>query len=165
MRARVDPPTATLCLTRWTRPAGELGVDVSILLYASDESSPLHQKAVTFLDQCAAGREVFCLAWVTIMSYLRMATYPSIFERPLTHDEAVRNIDALLSLPHCRVIGEEEGFWDTYRSVTAEVPTRGNRVPDTHLAAILAGHGIVTLCTRDRDFRKFSCLKVRDPLA
>jgi hypothetical protein len=141
------------------------GIDVNILLYASDESSALHPKAVAFLEQCAAGREVFCLAWVTVMSYLRMATHPSIFERPLTHDEAVRNIDALLTLPHCRVIGEEEGFWDIYRSVTADVPTRGNLVPDTHLASILTGQGIRTVCTHDRDFRKFSFLDVRDPLA
>jgi toxin-antitoxin system PIN domain toxin len=114
--------------------------------------------------QCANGREVFCLAWLTIMSYLRMATHPSIFERPLTHDEAMRNVEALLSLPHCRVIGEEEGFWETYRKTTADVPTRGNLVPDAHLASILAGHGVTTVCTHDRDFRKFSFLDVRDPL-
>jgi uncharacterized protein len=140
------------------------GVDVDILLYASDDSSPLHHRATAFLEQCAAGREVFCLAWVTIMSYLRMSTHPSIFERPLTHDEAMRNVDALLSLPHCRVIGEEEGFWDTYRNTAADVPTRGNLVPDAHLASILAGHGVTTVCTHDRDFRKFSFLDVRDPL-
>ena len=141
------------------------GIDVNILLYASDDSSPLHQKATAFLEQCAGGREVFCLAWITIMSYLRMATHPSIFERPLSHDEAMRNVEALLNLPHCRVIGEEEGFWDTYRETTADVPTRGNLVPDAHLASILAGHGVTTVCTHDRDFRKFSFLDVRDPLA
>lgn len=140
------------------------GIDVNILLYASDDGSPMHHKATSFLEQCAANREVFCLAWVTVMSYLRMATHPAIFERPLTHEEAVRNIEALLNLPHCRVIGEEDGFWDTYRKVTADVPTRGNLVPDAHLASILVGHGVTTLCTHDRDFRKFSFLDVRDPL-
>jgi hypothetical protein len=39
---------------------------------------------------------VFCLAWVTLMSYLRMSTHPAIFERPLTHDEALHNVGALL---------------------------------------------------------------------
>jgi uncharacterized protein len=58
-----------------------------------------------------------------------MATHPSIFERPLSHDEAMRNVEALLSLPHCRAIGEEEGFWDTYRETTADVPTRGISFP------------------------------------
>jgi hypothetical protein len=141
------------------------GIDVNILLYASDASSPLHKKATDFLAQCAAAGEVFCLAWVTVMSYLRMATHPAIFEKPLTHEEAMRNIEALLNLPHCRVIGEEDKFWNTYRKVTADVPTRGNLVPDAQLASILADHGVTTICTHDRDFRKFSFLDMRDPLA
>jgi toxin-antitoxin system PIN domain toxin len=141
------------------------GIDVNILLYASDQSSPLHDKAAEFLYQCASGREVFCLAWVTVMSYVRMATHPAIFNRPLAHDDAARNIEALLATRSCRVIAEEEGFWDVYREVTKEVPTKGNLVPDAHLAALLSQHGVVKLYTHDRDFRKFSFLDVRDPLA
>ena len=140
------------------------GIDVNILLYASDENSPLHRKATDFLAQCAAGPEVFCLAWVTIMSYLRMATHPAIFERPLAHEEAARNIEALLNLPHCRAVGEQDDFWNTYRKVTADVPTRGNLVADAQLAAILASNGVTTICTHDRDFRKFAFLNVHDPL-
>jgi len=140
------------------------GIDVNILLYASDESSRLHARASAFLHQCAAGREVFCLAWLTVMSYLRMATHPAIFQQPLSPTEASCNIQALLLLPHCRAIGEEEGFWSAYQDVTSEVPTRGNLVPDAHLAAVLSQHGVVTLYTHDRDFRKFSFLDVRDPL-
>ena len=141
------------------------GIDVNILLYASDTRSPLHAKAAAFLARCAANREVFCLAWVTVMSYLRMSTHPAIFARPLTHDEALHNIEVLLNLPHSRAIGEEDGFWDTYRKVTAEVPTRGNLVPDARLASILLGHGVTTIYTHDRNFRRFPVLDVRDPLA
>lgn len=38
--------------------------------------------------------------------------------------------------------------------VAGEVPVRGDLVPDAHLVAILRQHGVRTLCTRDRDFRK-----------
>lgn len=140
-------------------------IDVNILLYASDAESPVHERASEFLKQCVLGREVFCLAWVSLMSYMRMATHPAIFRHPLTHAEAARNVEALLAVPHCRVISEEEGFWDSYRGVTQEVPTRGNLVPDAHLAALLSQHGVLTLYTRDRDFRKFGFLDVRDPLS
>jgi len=140
------------------------GIDVNILLYASDEASPLHGGASSFLQNCARGREVFCVAWLTVMSYLRIATHPSIFERPLAPGEAMRNIGSLLALPQCRVIGEEEGFLDVYQEITREVPTRGNLVPDAHLAAVLSQHGVVTLYTHDRDFRKFGFLDVKDPL-
>jgi toxin-antitoxin system PIN domain toxin len=141
------------------------GVDVNILLYASDESSPKHGRAKAFLRQCAEGREVFCLAWLTVMSYLRMVTHPAIFERPLSSQEAARNVEALVTLPHCRVLSEEEGFWDAYRRVTKVVPVRGNLVPDAHLATVMQQHGVVTLYTHDRDFRKFDFLVVKDPLA
>ena len=67
-------------------------VDVNILLYASDESSPLHGKAVDFLGRCAGGPEVFCLAWLTVMSYLRIATHPLIFMRPLSPAEVSSSV-------------------------------------------------------------------------
>ena len=80
-------------------------IDVDILLYASDAESPLHARASAFLRQCVSGREVFCVAWPSLMSYLRMATHPAIFSRPLAHEEAARNVEALLAVPHCRAIG------------------------------------------------------------
>jgi uncharacterized protein len=141
------------------------GVDVNILLYASDQGAAMQSKAAAFLDECAKRSEVFCLAWLTIMSYLRMATHPAIFSKPLSHEEAARNVEALLSLPHCRVIVEQDSFWPEYRALTGEVPTRGNLVPDAHLAAVLRSNGITRLYTHDRDFRKFSFLDARDPLA
>lgn len=140
------------------------GIDVNILLYASDAGSPMHEEAAVFLRHCVSGREVFCLAWVSLMSYLRMSTHPAIFERPLAHEEAARNIESLLAVPHCRVLSEEEGFWDRYREVTHDLPVRGNLVPDAHLAALLSQHGVMTLYTHDRDFRRFDFLDVRDPL-
>lgn len=140
------------------------GIDVNILLYASDSSSPLHDRAAEFVQRCASGREVFCVAWVTLMSYLRMATHPAIFARPLTHQDAVRNVEALLATPTCRVLAEQDGFWEVYREVANDVAPRGNLVPDVHLAALLSQHGVVKLFTHDKDFRKFTFLDVRDPL-
>jgi predicted nucleic acid-binding protein len=61
------------------------------------------------------------------------------------------------------MLAEEDGFWDLYRDVTKKMPTRGNDVPDAHLATLLRQHGVATLYTNDRDFRKFEFLKVRDP--
>lgn len=138
--------------------------DVNILLYASDNSSPYFKRAKSFVESCIAQQEVFCLGWATVMSYLRIATHPAVFDHPLSPDEAMANIEILLNLPHARFLSEEEGFWDAYCATTAEVPTRGNLVPDTHLAALLRHHGVKTLYTHDRDFLKFPFLDVRDPL-
>jgi uncharacterized protein len=99
------------------------------------------------------------------MSYLRIATHPRIFSSPLSPDEALGNVSALLGLSHVRAVSELAGFVDAYKHVAGETPVRGNLVPDVHVAAILFQHGVRTLYTNDRDFRKFQSLDVRDPFA
>lgn len=138
-------------------------IDVNILLYASDQSSPRHAAARGWLDLCAASPEVLCLAWPTVMAYLRIATHPRIFAAPLSPKEALGNVDALLALPQVRAVSELDGFLDVYRRLAGAVVVRGNLVPDAHLASILFQHGVRTLYSSDRDFRKFDTLDLRDP--
>ena len=139
-------------------------IDVDIMLYASNTSAKEHLIAADFLKQCADSNEICCLAWLTISSYFRMATHPKLFKNPLTPDQALRNIESFTELPHVRCIGEREGFMKTYRQITADVPTRGNLVPDAQLAAVLHQNGVRQLWTHDRDFLKFTFLDVRDPI-
>lgn len=138
-------------------------LDVNILLYASDSSSPRYGLATEFLARCARGPETCCFAWITLMSYLRMATHPAVFRRPMTPQQAQANVAQLLSLAHVRALAELEGFWSTYTELVRESPVRGNLVPDGHLAAILHQHGVTTLYSADADFRRFPFLNVRDP--
>ncbi len=140
-------------------------VDVNLLLYASNDGDAQHRAASAFLRRCVAGPELMCLGWPTVMSYLRMATHPKIFAKPLTHAAAAANVETLLALPHVRMLSEGERFWAHYRALSHDVPTRANLVPDVHLAALLREHGVTRLYTHDRDFRKFDFLDVRDPLS
>ncbi|HLJ77027.1 MAG TPA: TA system VapC family ribonuclease toxin [Acidobacteriaceae bacterium] len=140
-------------------------LDVNVLLYASDRSCKQHEAARSFLDRCAAGPELLVLAWPTLMSYLRIATHPSIFAAPLSAEEAWGNILSLLALPHVRAVSELDDFPDAWKHATAGVVVRGNLVPDAHLAAVLFQHGVRTLYSSDRDFRKFASLEVRDPFS
>jgi toxin-antitoxin system PIN domain toxin len=138
-------------------------LDANVLLYASDASSAFHGRAIEFVRRCAEGPELVYLPWPVVTAYLRIATHPAIFERPLSAGEAFSNIDGLLQRPHVRTIAEQEGFWAVYRDVTDGVTVRGNLVPDAHLAALLIQNGVVTLWTHDRDFLKFPRIRVRDP--
>jgi len=140
-------------------------VDANILLYASDEQSPFHVRAREFLATCAGQTEVWYLAWITVMAYLRIATHPAIFASPLPPGEAQENVGELLSLPHVRTLSEQEGFWQLYRETSQDLVVRGNLVPDAHLATLLRQHGIRVLYTSDADFRRFRFLDVRNPLA
>ena len=81
-------------------------IDANVLLCASDASGPRHRQARQLLESIAAGPELTYLFWPTIMAYLRIATHPAIFERPLPAREAIANVEALLSRPHVRAPGE-----------------------------------------------------------
>ncbi len=61
--------------------------------------------------------------------------------------------------------GEDETFWRHYVDVSQDVSPTGNLVPDAHLVALMLEHGVRTIWTRDRDFRKFAGLIVHDPFA
>ncbi|MCC7010489.1 MAG: PIN domain-containing protein [Acidobacteria bacterium] len=140
-------------------------LDANVLLFASDRSSERHAAAREFLESCAASPKVLCVTWPTLMGYLRIATHPSIFSAPLTPEEALANVQAILALPQARVVSEQDDFMDAYLHVTADTVVRGNLVPDAHVASILFQNGVRTLYSNDRDFRKFETLDVRDPFA
>ncbi len=138
-------------------------IDVNVLLYASDRDSPFHEIARGVIEDLSRGTELTFVAWVTVFSYLRMATHPKIFRHPLRMTEAAANMTAFLALPSVRVLAESEDFWGVFLTVVGELPVRGNMVPDAHLVAILRQNGIRRVITGDRDFLKFRHLEVIDP--
>lgn len=140
-------------------------IDVNILLYASDRSSPFHTAAAEFLGNRSDDPEILCLTWPTIMGYIRLATHPRIFDDPMSPQQAIDNIACLMQMPRCRVVVENEDFLTSFRQTVAGVTTRGNLVPDAHLAAMMRVHDIRKIYTHDRDFLKFTFLKVVDPVS
>lgn len=140
-------------------------LDVNVLLYASDEASPRHARALEVVNGVATGPEIVYLFWPTLMAYLRIATHPAVFARPLGAGEASGNIDRLLALPHVRTPGERDRFWRGYRVVAEDARPTGNLVPDAHLVALMLENEVRTIWTRDRDLRRFTQIKVHDPFA
>lgn len=140
-------------------------IDANLLLYASDEESPFHARAVELLDEIALGPELVYLFWPIAMAYLRVATHPAIFGRPLPHNDARANVDALLALPHVQAVGEDDAFWPRFIEVADDVAPSGNLVSDAHVAALMRANGVRTIWTHDRDYRLFSGIKVHDPFA
>lgn len=139
-------------------------VDANVLVYASNEADPVHAPARALVERLAAGPDLVYLFWPALMGYLRIVTHPAILPRPLAPGDALGNVAALLALGHVRAPGEGESFWDVFRA-TAGDQARGNTVPDAHLAALMRLHGVTTIYTRDRDYRRFDGIRVQDPFA
>jgi toxin-antitoxin system PIN domain toxin len=137
-------------------------VDANVLIYASNEAEPVHEPARLLVERLAGGPEIVYFFWPTIMAYLRIVTHPAVLPRPLSPKDAIANIEALLALPHVRTPGEGDEFWKIYRASRSD-SDRGNDVPDGHLAALMRQHGVATIYTRDRDFRRFDGIRAEDP--
>jgi uncharacterized protein len=137
-------------------------LDTNVLVYASDSRAAAHDRAEALVRRLAAGPEILYLFWPVVLGYLRIVTHPGILANPLSPAIAMRNVEALLDRPHVRAPGEVDGFWPIFRSTAGDRP-RGNEVPDAHLAALMRQHGVRLIYTRDRDFRRFEGIDVRDP--
>jgi toxin-antitoxin system PIN domain toxin len=138
-------------------------LDANVLLYASDETSRYHARARSFLEDAARGDELIYLFWPTLLAYLRIATHPAVFERPLPPADAIANVEGLLGLPHVQTAGERDRFWTLYRRVAADGDARGNLVPDAHVVALMVENGVRTIWTHDRDYHRFPGILARDP--
>jgi len=138
--------------------------DVNVLIYATNSADPAHGTARELVERLAAGPDLLYLFWPTILGYLRIGTHPAILPRPLGPGDALANMSNLLALPHVRSPGEREGFWELFLA-TASDHRRGDDIPDAHLATLMRQHGVRVIYTRDRGFRRFEGIDVRDPFA
>lgn len=140
-----------------------VAVDANVLLYASDPESEVHPQAQEEVTRLAGGPDPLYVFWPVISAYLRLATHASVFTHPLPLPTAAANVHDLLSQPHVRAVGEDDGFWRPLLAALEEGRAQGNLVSDAHLVALMRQYGVSTIVTRDRDLRRWDGIRVRDP--
>ncbi len=138
-------------------------IDVNLLLYAMDDVSPRHSAARPWLEETLSGTETVAFTWVVLLAFIRLATSPSVFERPLTSDEALDVVNVWLRQPCVTVIAPTDRHAAVLRELLAPLGTAGNLTTDAHLAALAIEHGS-TLCSCDSDFGRFSGLRYVNPI-
>ena len=90
------------------------------------------------------------------------STWP--IAKRLRASEAVKFLDALLSVPNFRVLGATDSHWSSLRALVSELgQPSGNFFFDVHTAALMREHGIRRIASADKDFAKFSSLEVINP--
>lgn len=138
-------------------------VDANLLLYAYNPRAEQHEKSRIWLEAALSGPEFVRFAWLTLWAFLRIATSPRVFERPLSAAEAAAAISSWLDQTAAGVVEPGARHWDILRGLVREGQTTGALVMDAVLAAIAIEHG-ATLCTTDRDFSRFANLKWSNPI-
>lgn len=138
-------------------------LDANLLLYAYDGSSRRHRPALEWLEKTLSGDLPVCLTWQSVLAFLRIATHPGVFRRPLVIPEAVEVVESWFDQPCVRLVQPTERHWSILRALLPEGQVRGPLVMDAHLAALAMEHGAV-LHSTDRDFSRFPGLRRVDPL-
>ena len=138
-------------------------IDANLLLYAYHPGAEQHEKSRAWLEGALSGPEVVRVAWLTLWAFLRIATNPRVFERPLSGLEAEAAISSWLAQPAAGILDPCERHWEILCGLVSEGQASGPLVMDAVLAAIAIEHGAM-LCTTDRDFARFSRLKWTNPL-
>ena len=138
-------------------------VDANLLLYAYDSTSEQHAAARRWLEQALSGPEPVCLTWLGILAFLRIATHPTALRKPMTVIHCASLVSEWLQQPVVRVLWPTERHWEVLKELLVEAQAKGPLAMDAHLAALAIEHG-ATICTRDRDFRRFRGLRLLDPI-
>jgi toxin-antitoxin system PIN domain toxin len=138
-------------------------VDLNILIYAIDESSPRHAAARDWLDETLSGVATVAFAWHVLIGFVRLSTRAVIFERPLSVDESFDVVDGWLEQPCATVVHPTDRHSVILRRLLTPLGTAGNLTSDAHLAALSVEHG-AALYSTDMDFSRFSGVRWIDPL-
>ena len=91
-------------------------------------------------------------------------THHRIYKPPTPLATALDQVDAWLESPSLVVMAETEEYWQRLEHVLRSARPSGPKIHDARIVALCLEHGIAELWTADRDFSRFSAIKVRNPL-
>lgn len=136
--------------------------DANLLLYATEASSPFHERARRWWQQTLSGDELVGLPWASLLAFLRLSTNATVYARPLSVDAAVAVVETWLDAPNVSVIHPGPRHPHAIRAFTPE-GAGGDAVNDVHIAALAWEHG-GTVHSADSDFARIPQVRWVNPL-
>lgn len=141
-----------------------IAVDTNILVYAHRGDSSHHAPAKGQLHRLAGSGEPWAIPWPCIHEFYSIVTHPKVYDPPTTRAHALQQIEAWLEAPSLHLLAEDESHWDRLKTLIVRGQVAGPRVHDARIAALCLAHGVQTLWTADRDFRRFPELSTSNPV-
>lgn len=140
-------------------------VDTNLLVYATFADAPEHDRARRWLEErFAEGEGTVALCWPVVYAFLRLITSTRVFgQHAVTVREGWAVAAAYLKQPAVRLVAAGTGHMAIAAELAETPGLRSDDVPDVEMAALAIEHGLV-LASHDHGFRRFSGLRVVDPL-
>jgi len=138
--------------------------DANLLLYAYDSTSPFHEPARRWWEQCLNGEETVGLTHPVLFAFIRIGTNARAFELPLTLSEASAIVESWTTRKCTRVLQPDDNHVERVLSLLGSAASSGgNLVTDAQIASLAQAYGGV-VHTADRDFQRFPELSTCYPL-
>ena len=137
--------------------------DVNLLLYAHVSGFADHAKARRWWEDLLNGEMEVGLGAPGVFGFVRLATSPRVFDRPLGVGEALAHVEEWLSRPHVRFALPGPRHLDIAFGLLRELGATGNLTTDAQLAALAIEHQ-GELHSNDGDFGRFPGLRWVNPL-
>jgi hypothetical protein len=141
-----------------------IGIDTNILIYAHRKDSPWHVAAAMLIKQLAEGMKPWFIPWPCLHEFIAIVSHPRIYLPPSTLTEAFSQIDAWINSPSLLVGAEGTTYLSNLKRLSTAAHVSGPMIHDARIAALCVEHDVDEFWSADRDFSRFSELKVRNPL-
>jgi uncharacterized protein len=140
-------------------------IDTNILLYCANRDAWEQKPASAFLTQAVNAGGPWLITEGICYEFLRVATHPKVFDRPLTWKEAIRFLTPFWRSSRFEVLTAGDRHWRLLSEMLAEIPhPSGNLFFDIRTVVLMREHGIREIYTTDTDFLQFPGIKVVNPL-
>jgi toxin-antitoxin system PIN domain toxin len=141
-----------------------IAIDTNILVYSHRADAPFHEAALAAVRRVVEGDQPWAIPWPCVHEFLAKVTHPRIFRQPTPLGAALAQVQEWRRSPSGKVLAEPEGYWEILCQTLEASKVVGARVHDARIAALCEAHGIEELWSADRDFQRFSRLRVINPL-
>jgi len=141
-----------------------IAVDTNILVYSHRSDSPFHKAADKALTDLAESGDLWAIPWPCIHEFLAIVTHPRIYDPPTPLTDAIEQVECWLEVPTLLLLAEDKNHWSHLRPMLEEAQIVGPMIHDARVAALCQAQGVREIWTADRDFSRFTGLRLRNPL-
>jgi len=138
-------------------------LDVNVLLYAYDSTSPFYPRLSAWIEELLSGPEEIALPWVTIWAFVRVRTNPVMVQNPATLVDSFELIRTWLGTEGVRLVHPGPKHLEILEHLVLEYGIRGAKLSDAVIAALALEYGAAVAST-DHDFSRFEEIRWINPL-
>jgi len=139
-------------------------IDTNILVYAHRADNPWHESAKAFVETALTSDEKHGIPYHCLVEFFGIVTNARIFKNPTAPETAIRQCRNLVAAPAAEILTESNTSFEIFAPLLTKSRVTGAAVHDARIAAVCLENGVRIIYTVDRDFSRFTGLKVKNPL-